>query len=84
MFDCCAGQQAAILKSLAETFKIPVVVVNQVSLFVACVACITYHGLGQLLLYTSATIRSGVAVAVLQDSHLPSDMVMRSESQQPG
>ena len=31
---CCngpAGQQAAILKSLAETFRIPVVVVNQVT-----------------------------------------------------
>ena len=84
MLDCCAGQQAAILKSLAETFKIPVVVVNQVSLFVACVACITYHGLGQVLLYTCATIGSGVAVAVLQDNHVPSDAVTLSESQQPG
>lgn len=28
---CHAGQQAAILKSLAETFRIPVVVVNQVT-----------------------------------------------------
>lgn len=41
---CHAGQQAATLKSLAETFRIPVVVVNQVTAQVHAPATHAFQG----------------------------------------